>query len=352
MSIKLARSALGSIVVAGVVALALAPATFAADVSNTAALKKAGDTRLRLDPKTGMALRDLGIAVAPVKPSKVARGAVVFPITSGSVDPKLVDGALINHSGGLRLSKGGTRVDLKSFRIRITSSQATISATVGTTRATIINLDLAKAKITRPALNLRIRNVGVKLNATGASALNRAFRTRAFKRGLKLGTAVVNAEFKQFVVESGDTKLTLDSGTLGVITGAGFSPGIVAPATLDGTVATFPIVKSKIAANLTSGVIGHTGGLSFTKAGSTTTATDFDIKLSADPTLAASVNGALPKADILNLDLADLRQTVAKRTVTLRGVVAKINTTLANVLGLPSADGATLGTAVVTANIR
>lgn len=352
MSTKLARSALGSIVVAGAVALALAPAASAADVSNTAALRKSGDTRLTLDQKTGRTLRTLGIAVAPIKPSKVASGAVVFPITSGSVDPKLVDGALINHSGGLRLTKGRTRVDLKSFRIRITSTQATISATVGTTRATIINLDLSKAKTSRPALNLRIRNVGVKLNATGASALNRAFRTKAFKRGLKLGTAVVNARFAQYIVESGNTKLTLDSSTLGVITGAGFTPGIVAPATLSGTVATFPIAKSKIATNLTSGVIGHTGGLSFAKAGSTTSATDFDIKLSASPTLAASVNGAQPKADILNLDLADLRQTVSKQTVTLRGVVAKVNTTLANVLGLPSADGATLGTAVVTANIR
>jgi len=352
MSIKLARSALGSIVVAGAVALALAPATFAADVSNTAALKRAGDTRLALDQKTGQTLRDLGITVAPVKPSKVARGAVVFPITSGSVDPKLVDGALINHSGGLRLAKGRTRVDLRNFRIRITSSQATISAAVGTTRATIITLDLSKAKTSRPALNLRIRNVGVKLNATGASALNKAFGTRAFKRGLRLGTAIVNARFAQFVVESGDTKLTLDAGTLGAITGAGFAPGIVAPATLSGTVATFPIVKSKIAANLTSGAISHTGGLSFTKAGSTTSVTDFDIKLSASPTLAASVNGALPKADILNLDLADLSQTVAKRTLTLRGIVAKVNTTLANALGLPSADGATLGTAVVSANVR
>lgn len=352
MSIKLARSALGSIVAAGAVSLALVPAASAAKVSNTVSLRKAGDTRLTIAKQTGQALSSLGITVAPVKPSKGARGAVVFPITSGSVDPKLVDGALINHSGGLRLTRGRTRVDLKNFRIRITSSQATISAAVGTTRATIINLDLAKAKITRPALNLRIRNVGVKLNATGASALNKAFRTSAFNRGLRLGTAVVNARFAQFVVERGDTQLTLDSGTLGVITGAGFTPGIVAPATLDATVATFPIVKSKIAANLTSGVISHSGGLSFTKAGSTTTATDFDIELSANPTLAASVNGALPKADILNLDLAALRQTVAKRTLTLSGVVAKINTTLANVLGLPSADGATLGTAVVTAVVR
>ena len=206
---------------------------------------------------------------------------MVFPITSGSVDPKLTDGALINHSGGLRLTKGATTVALRNLRIRVTGSQATISARVGTTRATIINLDLAKAKATRPALNLRLRNVGVKLNATGASALNKAFKTSAFKSGLKLGTAVVNARFAEFIVESGDTKLTLDPATLGAITGAGYSPAIVAPATLSAPVATFPIAKSKIAADLTRGVITHAGGLSLTKPGTTTSATDFDIKLSA-----------------------------------------------------------------------
>jgi hypothetical protein len=331
---------------------AIGPATAGADTSNTVSLKKAGDTRLTLDKNAGAALKSLGIRVAPVKPSKVAAGAVVFPTTSGSVDPKLTDGALINHSGGLRLSKGHTTVALRNFRIRITSSQATISASVGTTRATIINLDLAKAKVTRPALNLRLKNVGVKLNSAGASALNKAFKTRAFKSGLKLGTAVVNARFAQFIVESGDTKLKLNPGTLGAITGAGYTPAIVAPATLDAGIATFPIVKSKIAADLTSGVISHAGGLSLTKSGMTTSATDFDIKLSASPTLAAAINGALPKTDILNLDLTNLKQTVAGQTVTLDGVTAKVNTTLANALGLPSAEGAALGTAVVTANIR
>lgn len=347
-----ARAALGSLAAAGAVTLALATTASAADTSNTVALKHAGDTRLTLNKKTGAALKSLGIKVKPVKGSKVASGAVVFPITSGSVDPKLTDGALINHSGGLRLTKGRTTVALKNLRIRVTSSQATISASVGTSRATIIKLDLAKAKATRPALNLRLKNVGVKLNATGASALNKAFKTSAFKKGLKLGTAVVNTRFAQFIVESGDTKLTLDPGTLGAITGAGFTPAIAAPATLDGTVATFPIVQSKIAADLTTGVITHSGGLSLTKAGTTTGATDFDIKLSAAPTLAAAINGALPKADILNLDLSGLKQSVAGRTVTLQGVAAKVNATLAGALGLPSADGATLGTAVVTANIR
>src|SRR5512144_1827084 len=136
------RTALG--LTAG--ALALVPSALAATPTNTAKLKKAGDTSLTLDKGTSKALKSLGVKVAPISPSKVKGGAVAFPITSGDVDPKLTDGALINHSGGLKLSAGKTKVALKNFRIRITSSQATISAALGTSRATIINLDTSKAK--------------------------------------------------------------------------------------------------------------------------------------------------------------------------------------------------------------
>lgn len=347
----LRRAGLG-LAAGATLALVAAPVAGAA-VTNTAKLQKAGDTRLTLDKKAGAALKSLGVKVAPNKPSSVKGGAVVFPITSGSVDPKLADGALINHSGGLTFSKGKTKLSLGSFRIRIAGSQATLSAAVGTSRATIISLDTSKAKITRPGLNLKVANVALKLNATGAAALNKTFKVKAFKKGLKLGTAVVDARFAEFIVESGDTSLTLDGGTLGVITGAGFAPSIVAPATLTGLVAKYPIVPSKIAADLTSGVITHSGGLSLTKGGVVTSATDFDIKLSAKPSLAATINaGAPPKVDILDLDLTGLKQTVSGQTVTLSGVTAKVNATLAGALGLAGATGATLGTAVVTANIR
>ncbi len=346
------RTALG-LTAAGVLTVALSPAALAATPTNTAKLKRAGDTSLTLDKNAAKALKSLGVKVAPISPAKVKGGAVAFPITSGDVDPKLADGALINHSGGLSFSAGKTKVALKNFRIRVTSSQATISAAIGTSRATIINLDTSKAKVTRPGLNLRLANVGVKLNATGASALNKAFKVKAFKPGLKLGTAVVNAQFAQFIIEGGTTAVTLDAGTLGAITGAGFTPSIVAPATLAGGVATFPIVKSKIAANLTSGVISHSGGLTLTKGGTPTSATNFDITLSANPSLAATINGAAgAKVPILNLDLGGLKQTVKGQTVTLGGVLAKVNATLAGALGLPSANGATLGTVVLTAKIR
>src|SRR5688500_711562 len=80
--LNLPRSALGSLAAAGAVTLALAGTASAADSSNTVALKKAGDTRLTLGKKAGGALKGLGIKIAPASGSKIAAGAVVFPITS------------------------------------------------------------------------------------------------------------------------------------------------------------------------------------------------------------------------------------------------------------------------------
>ena len=172
--------------------LALASTASAADTSKTVALKKAGDTRLTLDKKAGAALKSLGIKVAPVS-LEARRGRRGLPdherLGRSEAHRRRTDQPLRWPAA----HQGPHNSRARNLCIRVTGSQATISASVGTTRATIINLDLAKAKATRPALNLRLKNVGVKLNATGASALNKAFKTSAFKSGLKLGTAVVNA---------------------------------------------------------------------------------------------------------------------------------------------------------------
>ena len=297
---NLRRSALGSLAAAGAVTLALAGTASAADSSNTVALKKAGDTRLTLDKKAGAALKSLGIKVGPVKPSKVRRGAVVFPITSGSVDPKLTDGALINHSGGLRLTKGRTTVALRNFRVRVTDSQATISAAVGNSR------DDHQPR-PREGQGLPPGAEPARQEGRREAERDRCVRTeqgvqdKRLQEGSEAGYGGRQRPLRRVHRRERRHEAHARPGTLGAITGAGYTPAIVAPATLAGTVATFPIVKSKIAADLTRRD-RPSGGLSLTKSGTTTSATDFDIKLSASPTLAAAINGALPKTDILNLD--------------------------------------------------
>ena len=230
------RRATLAVAAAGATFSLAAPAAFAQTAgtnADTVVLQSRGSTSLKLNKSTAKALTKLGITVAPIKPAKVSKGAVVFRITGGSLDPAKVAPAQINHSGGLRLSHGKTKVNLRNFRIRVNAKgAATLSAAVGgKTRATIINLNLSKAKVTRPRvggpanISTKVSRVGVNLNRTGAAALNAAFKTTAFKRGLRLGAAVVDARPSQLIIESGSTALTPNAATIGVLTGAGISPG-------------------------------------------------------------------------------------------------------------------------------
>ena len=347
-----ARKVAVALAAVGALSAVVAPAAIAQS-GNTVELRKAGVTRLTFADSAVNALSTLGVSVAPIRPAKVGHsGAVRFPITSGAIDPSTAAG-VINHSGGLRLSAGGTVVRLRNFRIR----GATLSAAVGGDRVPIIRLGLGNARITRPGLGTRVSNVAVRLNATGAGALNDAFGTNALRAGFRLGTAVVDAKPRQLILESGNTTLTPDAGTVGVLTGAGITPSLVPPAAANtaGNFA-FPITKSRVRVNLTRGTIKHTGGIRLTQGATVADLTNFDIKLGAEPTLAANVTGLPDKVDILNLDLSDARTRVRGLRVRVSGVVANINQaasdTLSTVFGIPATEGATLGTAVVAARVR
>jgi hypothetical protein len=356
--VTLRRTAV-AVAAAGTASAFAAPAALAQGADDTVRLSSAGDTRVTVSESTGQALRNAGIQVAPLRPASVRGGAVRFAITGGEIDPKTAAG-LINHSGGLRFSKGSRRVNLRNFRIR----GANLSAAVGRTRVNILSLDLRNARITRPTfggplrIGTRVSNVVLRLNGTAATALNRGLHTRAFKSGLRLATAVVNARPSEIILESGNTALTLDAATAGVLTNTlGLSLGVVAPAAANPSGAIeFPITQSKIRTSLTRGTIAHTGGISLSRPGTSLSLTNFDIKLGANPALAASVNGGSAKADILTLDLSDAQIRSRGLTATVSGAVAKVNKTTSDALtatfGAPATEGATLGTAAVTANVR
>ena len=102
----------------------------------------------------------------------------------------------------------------------------------------------------------------------------------------------------------GATSLTVDPGTLAALGSLGVSPGVVAPARLNGATYDFPITNPLRSA-LRTGVIRHSGGLTLSAGGTTVALTDFDIKLK-DGLLFGKVNGAGPVA-LLDLDYSDTR---------------------------------------------
>ena len=105
----------------------------------------------------------------------------------------------------------------------------------------------------------------------------------------------------------GATTLEVDPGTLAALGSLGVSPGVVAPATLEGATYSFPITNSLLGA-LRSGVVKHTGGISLTAGTTTVNLTDFEIGLLTRQ-LYGKVNGAGPVA-LLDLDYSTLRTRI------------------------------------------
>jgi hypothetical protein len=183
---SIARSARPIVLAAAAVSLAVAPA---ADAHASKVKLAGGATTLKLSSDTAGALQSLGIAAAPIAPAGAARGGLAFPVTSGRVDAKTLAGK-IRHSGGIRLSRGSTAVDLKSFTIRI-DKHPDLTAKVGDSRVSILRLDLSDAKVAIKGRKVKVANVGATLTKAAADALNAAFSTSAFAKGLDVGTATV-----------------------------------------------------------------------------------------------------------------------------------------------------------------
>ncbi len=100
-----------------------------------------------------------------------------------------------------------------------------------------------------------------------------------------------------------DTYLVLDAGTAGVLTdnGVAVAPAAPAEAVQDGIA--FPVTGEQVdAATLASGVITHSGGLTFTAGGTELTVSDFSVDL-ATGVLTASLPDGSP-LPLLNLDLS------------------------------------------------
>jgi hypothetical protein len=170
-------------------ALLVAAAPAAAKSKSHGSLKLSrGATTLTLDKGAVDALTSLGIAAAPLAPAKAAGGGLAFPITNGRVDAKTLAGT-IRHTGGLSLTRGATRVELRNFVID--TKKAVLTARAGTTRLAILDLDLSKVKVASKGRKLTVSGVAATLTKGAADALNGAFATNAFAKGLKIGTAVV-----------------------------------------------------------------------------------------------------------------------------------------------------------------
>lgn len=87
--------------------------------SGNAATIYGGDTSVALNTSTLSALTGLGFTIAPVAPATVSSGVATFPITGGDTT------SVIDHSGGLSLTKGATTADIENFVINLSTDTLT-----------------------------------------------------------------------------------------------------------------------------------------------------------------------------------------------------------------------------------
>jgi hypothetical protein len=174
--------------------------------------------------------------------------------------------------------------------------------------------------VARDGFNTDVRNLRARLTQNAARALNGAFGVTAFKRGLTLGRVTVRSETNETeLAATGATALAVDAGALQALTSLGIAPGVIGPATLEGTTASFPITGGESELDLDPALVRHSGGLSLTKGATVVRLTDFDIVLGgeAGPQLLASLNGGEEKVAILDLDLTGVTPAVQGRAITV-----------------------------------
>jgi len=343
---SLRAKGVSALIVAGL--LATAPAAAAkVDLAG-------GSTTLRLDAGTAKALAGAGVAVKPIKPAKAKGRNVSFPITGGKIDPATAAGR-IDHSGGLRLSAGKTSVALRRFRVHVGAKRAVLTGQAGKARLAVASLSLRRAKVTRPGLGTTVRGVRATLTAKAAGALNSAFGTTLFKRGIPLGAVTVKAQPAQVELAGGYTALELDAGAVSALTALGVAPGLIAPGSVGADGLRFPITGGKVDVRTYAGAIRHSGGISLTKDATKVDLTSFTIQVDADPDLTALVGGQ--RVSILSLDLSGLQARVQGRRIVLAGAKASLTATAAGALNqafgtTAFAEGLVLGTATVNARAR
>jgi hypothetical protein len=313
-----------------------------------------GSTTLKLAKGTAAALQANGVSVTPLGSARARRSGLAFPITGGAIDPASAGGR-IDHAGGLALRAGGTRVALRSFRVHVGARRAILTARVGDGRLTVLSLSLKDARIQRQSTGTTVSRVRAVLSGQAARALNAAFQTSLFARGLPIGSVRVKAVPAEVELARGATTLVVDPGAAQALQSQGISAAPIDPATAGQSGLAFPITGGKADAGSFAGRIRHSGGIRLSKGSTVVELTSFAINVDSAPDLTALVGGE--RVSILSLDLSQLDTQVKGRRINLSGIRATLTAAAAQALNQAFAtdafeEGLVLGTASVSARAR
>lgn len=156
----------------------------------SAAEATAGDTvTIPLGGK-GKGLRAKGARVTPVSPATIRGATVVLPVSTITV-PLLNEGTLVLR-GGFVVKSGKRKVTVQGLLLTLRGGKVTATGKVGSRRVTIFTGSSAGSLIDAATTSVTAISSKLSLTPAGAKQLNKALRSRAFKRaalGRLSGTA-------------------------------------------------------------------------------------------------------------------------------------------------------------------
>ncbi len=172
-------------------ALSATPAQSAERNANTTPVI-GGKTLLKLDKDTAAALSDAGVQVEATGKATGpnANATFRFPIVGGKVDKDPLGGRIV-HSGGLAFSTDSERVEVRRFVIDLDRGVLTAEVAGADQRIALLDLGAPKGGVKVSSERLVLKDVNAKLTAQAAAALNEAFDTELFEKGLLIGEATV-----------------------------------------------------------------------------------------------------------------------------------------------------------------
>ena len=335
------------------VAASAAPAAAQAQSATTADVA-GGQTMLQVDTRTARALNGAGVTVDLLRPARVTKsGLRSAPPAARSIPPPCAGRSSTTAASASARAGRASRCATSPTR---SGRRSTLSVQVGSSRLTILNVNLGKAEVGGDGpLTKTASGIRATLTAGAARALNRAFRTRLHRAGLKLGTVRTSIDLADAVFKGGATTLELDPGAASALQQLGITPGVVGDATAGASGLAFPITGGKVNAETLAGQIAYSGGISLTKGSTRVEVTDFVIDTTATPKLTALLGGQ--RVDLLTLDVSGVQRSVEGDTIVVGNVVGKLTAGAAAALNQTFStnaftEGLTLGTATVRGEVR
>jgi Htaa len=305
------------LVVAAAAMVMAATLVLAPDASARTEQVSGGTTSLKISANVGEFLADTGTKVKVIDPAKEKKKGYGFPIASGELDNRKVNGTL-KHDGGLELKGDGGKFELTRLQAKFGRSSK-LKAKLDGKNSALFDLNIENAKAKESEGTIKVNRIKVLLSAKGLRLSEDVTGMELENRNVVFGKLKVAAETggEELNLTGGDANLALDN----AFTSGGLSASAIDPATQGAGTIGFPITGGKVAEDGASGVVRLNGGVRLTTGGANIELTKPRISLT-DGEITAVVSG--DRVSVASFNPAGATVDVDGAEVTITGIDSEL----------------------------